>query len=93
MSAQIKQQEGFRRWTVWGLEAVRTPWSLVCATLNLRILHRRWRAGDGGRATAAAALLALGSKLITAVGRFLAGLADMPSPIYSQPLRDWLAVR
>ncbi|MGA2556248.1 MAG: transposase, partial [Verrucomicrobiota bacterium] len=41
--AQIKQHDGFRRWTVWGLEAVRTQWSLLCATLNLRILYRRWR--------------------------------------------------
>jgi len=40
---QIKQHDGFRRWTVWGLEAVRTQWSLLCATLNLRILHKRWR--------------------------------------------------
>jgi len=42
---QIKQHEGLRRWTVWGLEAVRTQWSLLCATLNLRILYRRWCAG------------------------------------------------
>lgn len=41
--AQLKQHDGFRRWTVWGLEAVRTQWSLLCATLNLRILYRRWR--------------------------------------------------
>jgi hypothetical protein len=42
---QIKQHDGFRRWTVWGLESVRTQWSLLCTTLNLRILHRRWRQG------------------------------------------------
>lgn len=41
--AQIKQHDGFRRWTVWGLEGVRTQWSLLCATLNLRILYKRWR--------------------------------------------------
>jgi transposase len=40
---QIKQHDGFRRWTVWGLEAVRTQWSLLCATLNLRLLYKRWR--------------------------------------------------
>lgn len=40
---QIKQQDGFRRWTVWGLENVRTQWALVCATLNLRVLFRRWQ--------------------------------------------------
>lgn len=43
--AQIKQHEGFGRWTVWGLEAVRTQWSLLCTTLNLRVIYRRWRLG------------------------------------------------
>jgi transposase len=43
---QIKQHEGFRRWTVWGLEGVRTQWSLLCATLNLRVIYRAWRAVD-----------------------------------------------
>jgi transposase len=41
--AQLKQHDGFRRWTVWGLDGVRTQWSLLCATLNLRILYRRWK--------------------------------------------------
>ena len=41
--AQLKQHDGFRRWTVWGLEGVRTQWSLLCATLNLRILYKRWQ--------------------------------------------------
>jgi transposase len=52
--AQIKQHDGFRRWTVWGLEGVRTQWSLLCATLNLRVLFKRWRAGRGPEATPAA---------------------------------------
>lgn len=43
--AQLKQHDGFRRWTVWGLEGVRTQWSLLCATLNLRVLYKRWRSG------------------------------------------------
>lgn len=42
---QIKQDEGFRRWTVWGLEAVRAQWALLCTTLNLRVIYRRWRLG------------------------------------------------
>jgi hypothetical protein len=40
---QIKAHDGFRRWTVGGLEGVRTQWSLLCATLNLRILYQHWR--------------------------------------------------
>ena len=44
--AQIKQHDGFRRWTVWGLEAVRTQWSLLCATLNLRVLYQKWKSGS-----------------------------------------------
>jgi transposase len=65
---QIKQHEGFRRWTVWGLESVRTQWALMCATLNLRILYRRWRAGGGGGGgTAAAVLRALAVDPVEAV--------------------------
>ena len=41
--AQLKQHDGFRRWTVGGLEGVRTQWALLCATLNLRILYKRWQ--------------------------------------------------
>src|SRR5580658_8729430 len=52
---QLKQHDGFRRWTVWGLEAVRTQWSLLCTTLNLRVLYQRWRQHrpDGPKTTAA----------------------------------------
>jgi transposase len=42
---QLKAHDGFRRWSVWGLEAVKTQWTLLCATLNLRVLYRRWRQG------------------------------------------------
>lgn len=37
--AWIKQLLGFRRWTVRGLEKVRTQWSLLCLTVNLMKLH------------------------------------------------------
>jgi len=40
--AGVKQHDGFRRWTLWGLEAVRTQWSIICTTVNLRILYTRW---------------------------------------------------
>ena len=58
---QVKQHDGFRRWTVWGLEAVQTQWAMLCATLNLRVLYRRWQAGrpdDRDRAAAVAVVLA-----------------------------------
>lgn len=55
--AQLKQHDGFRRWTVWGLEGVRTQWSVLCATLNLRILYKRWQwKVQGGLALAAMVL-------------------------------------
>jgi hypothetical protein len=55
---QIKQHEHFRRWTVWGLEAVKTQWALLCAALNLRVLYRKWceRRGGGDAVGAAVAL-------------------------------------
>ena len=54
--AQIKHHDGFRRWTVWGWEGVRTQWALLCTTLNLRVLYRRWRSGWGPSATGAVAV-------------------------------------
>jgi transposase len=41
----IKQEMGFRRWTVRGLEKVRTQWALLCTTVNLRVLYRQWLSG------------------------------------------------
>jgi len=38
----IKQHEGWRRWTVRGLEAVNAQWALICCAFNLRILHQKW---------------------------------------------------
>src|SRR5271157_5250397 len=39
----LKQGEGFRRWTVRGLENVRTQWALVCTAYNLKKLCQAWR--------------------------------------------------
>jgi len=41
--AQIKQQMGFRRWTVRGLQNVRSQWDLLATTWNLRVIFRHWR--------------------------------------------------
>lgn len=46
--AQIKQHMGFRRFTVWGLPAVRAQWALVCSAYNLRRLFQRWQQGHWG---------------------------------------------
>jgi transposase/ribosomal protein L18 len=68
--AQLKQHDGFRRWTVWGLEAVRTQWSLLCATLNLRILYKRWPAkGQRGLARAVMAFRRVQAEIRTSVCR------------------------
>jgi len=52
---QIKQHDGFRRWTVWGLVAMRTQWSLLCTTLNPRVLYQRWRSNPAPSPKTAAA--------------------------------------
>lgn len=41
----IKEVFGFRRFTVRGLENVRTQWSLICTTHNLRKLFKLWQDG------------------------------------------------
>ena len=43
--AWLKQQMGFRRWTVRGLANVRAQWDLLCTSLNLRVLHGYWKKG------------------------------------------------
>jgi transposase len=42
----IKQELGFRRWTVRGFENVRTQWAMLCTTINLRVLYRQWLSGS-----------------------------------------------
>lgn len=42
---RIKENGGFRRWTVRGLDAVRAQWDLVCTSFNLDRLYRIWTAG------------------------------------------------
>jgi hypothetical protein len=32
------------RWTVRGLENVRTQWALLCAVLNLKSIYKHWAA-------------------------------------------------
>jgi transposase len=41
--ATVKTVLGFRRWSFRGLENVRTQWSLMCLTVNLRKLYPVWR--------------------------------------------------
>jgi hypothetical protein len=41
----LKHVEGFRRWTAWGLENVRTRWALVCTACNLNKLWKNWKKG------------------------------------------------
>ncbi len=40
--ATLKQAMGFRRWTVRGLENVRTQWALLCAVFNLKKMYKYW---------------------------------------------------
>lgn len=43
--AWIKRHMGFTRWTVYGLERVRAQWLLICATINLNKVYKRWQSG------------------------------------------------
>jgi len=44
--AGIKQGFGFRRFTVHGLENVKTQWALVCTAFNLKKLYKQWLGGN-----------------------------------------------
>lgn len=62
--AQIKQHDGFRRWTVWGWEGVKTQWAMLCTAVNLRIILRRWqseRKTEAAEALAAWKIASLGT--------------------------------
>ena len=41
----IKQVDGFRRFTAWGLEGARAQWSIVCTVVNVRKLLPHFLAG------------------------------------------------
>ena len=43
--ATVKARQGFRRWTVRGLDKVKAQWDWLCLTANLDILFRRWLTG------------------------------------------------
>jgi transposase len=43
--AEVKSNQGFRRWTVRGLQKVKAQWAWICMTANLHILFRSWAAG------------------------------------------------
>ena len=38
----VKAVDGFRRFTVRGLERARAQWALVCTAVNLRKLYAAW---------------------------------------------------
>jgi IS5 family transposase len=40
---ELKQNQGFRRWSYRTLEGVRTQWSMVCLAHNLRKLYSSWK--------------------------------------------------
>ena len=42
----IKEIEGFRRFTVKGKEKVKTQWSMMCATINLKKMYNLWAKGE-----------------------------------------------
>jgi transposase len=44
--ATVKARQGFRRWTVRGLDKVKAQWDWLCLTANLDILFRRWLTGE-----------------------------------------------
>jgi hypothetical protein len=89
---QIKQHDAFRRWTVWGLEAVRTQGSLLGATLNLRLLCKRWRQDPpaGPKVTSAITVRSAKTAILPAA-RFLQ-VQQMPDAVRGAPKTRWRLV-
>ena len=54
--AQIKQQMGFRRWTVSGKQKVLVQWRLLCTAWNLKVIFRHWQPGSIAKLMAPASL-------------------------------------
>ena len=40
--AWIKNNDGLRRWSFRGLDKVKTQWSMLCTSRNLRAIFRKW---------------------------------------------------
>lgn len=51
--AQLKHNDGFRRFTVRGVAGARAQWVLACLALNLRTLYEAWAMGVWRLGTAA----------------------------------------
>ena len=44
--ALIKEIDGFRRFTVKGLENAKTQWSMICTSVNLKKMYKFWANGE-----------------------------------------------
>lgn len=42
----IKEIDGFRRFTVKGIEKAKTQWSMICTTVNLKKMYKLWANGE-----------------------------------------------
>jgi transposase len=87
--ATIKQAMGFRRWTVRGLDNVRTQWALLCTAHNLKKLYQHWtesrrRKKENSRPQGGQALL---QRLAAAAQRQL-GISSQRAPLLAiSPIR------